>query len=169
MENIDWYIINTKPCQEEIAKVNLESQNVEVYLPLYKKKIKKNKKKEEKIVPLFPGYLFARFDLDTMFHKVSYTRGVKKILFNRENVFTISDEVIEAIKQREEDGVVKLVSKNYEFKRGDRIIIDEGIFDGWEGVFYEETEDSERAVILLTNVKYSSKLIVPKKYITINK
>ena len=169
MELKDWFIINTKPRQEEIAKSNLESQGVEVYLPMYIRKVKKKKVKIENIIPLFPGYIFARFDVDKLFHKVKYTRGVKKILCNKNSIFTISDEVINQIKQREENGVVKLIPKDYKFKKGDKVLIDEGVFDGWEGIFYKETEDAQRAVILLTNIKYTSKLIIPKEYLTIDK
>lgn len=100
---------------------------------------------------------------------MKYTRGVKKILCNKNSIFTISDEVINQIKQREENGVVKLIPKDYKFKKGDKVLIDEGVFDGWEGIFYKETEDAQRAVILLTNIKYTSKLIIPKEYLTIDK
>jgi len=169
MELKDWFIINTKPRQEEIAKSNLESQGLEVYLPMYIRKVKKKKVKIGNIVPLFPGYIFARFDVEKFFHKVKYTRGVKKILCNKNSIFTISNEVIEQMKQREENGVIRLIPKDYKFKKGDKVLIDEGVFDGWEGIFFEETEDTQRAVILLTNIKYTSKLIIPKEYLIINK
>ncbi len=55
------------------------------------------------------------------------------------------------------------------FRQGDRILIDEGDFEGWEGIFQEELPDRERAIILLTNVKFSSKLILPKKYLVVQR
>ena len=33
----DWYLAYTKPRQEDLARVNLEQQGFESYLPLYKK------------------------------------------------------------------------------------------------------------------------------------
>ena len=33
----NWYLAYTKPRQEEIARVNLDQQGFESYLPLYKK------------------------------------------------------------------------------------------------------------------------------------
>ena len=48
-------------------------------------------------------------------------------------------------------------------------MIDEGDFEGWEGIFQEELPDRERAIILLTNVKFSSKLILPKKYLVVHR
>jgi transcriptional antiterminator RfaH len=160
-----WFIVNSKPKQEFIAERNLRTLGVKVYLPLYFKKVKKNKEKVNVVSPLFSGYLFAQFPISEFYHKVRYTRGVKMVLGSNECLWTIDGRRIESIKSRESDGIVQLSRKEERFQRGDLIKIDEGEFDGWEGIFYEELPDRERAIILLTNVKFSSKLIIPKKYL----
>lgn len=166
---IDWYIVNTKPKQEFQAEKNLKTQGIAAYLPVYRKKIKKNREKIEVLTPLFSGYLFARFDIQEFYHRVRYTRGVKTLLGNDEYLWTIGNEKIEDIKSRENDGVVVLTRRQENFRKGDRIMIDEGDFEGWEGIFQEELPDRERAIIMLTNVRYSSTLILPKKYLTMNR
>ena len=160
-----WFIVNTKPKQEFIAERNLKRLGVDIYLPVYKKKVKKNKEKIDVLSPLFAGYLFARFSIDPFYQKVKFTRGVKKVLGNQEYLWTIGHDRIFDIQSREKDGIVILRKGKQMFRRGDRILIDEGDFDGWEGIFYEELPDRERAIIMLTNVKFSSKLIIPKKYL----
>jgi len=160
-----WFIISTKPKQEFIAEQSLKSLGANVYLPLYFKKVKKNKEKIEVLSPLFSGYLFAQFSVVNLYHKVRYTRGVKCVLGNNEGLWTINDQKIEDIKERETNGIVRLTRREDKFKCGDRILIDEGDFDGWEGVFFEELPDHERAIIMLTNVSYTSKLIVSKKFL----
>ncbi len=55
-----WFIVSTKPKQEFIAEQALKSLGANVYLPLYFKKVKKNKEKVEVLSPLFSGYLFAQ-------------------------------------------------------------------------------------------------------------
>lgn len=152
-----------------MAEKNLGSLGIPVYLPVYNKKIKKHKEKVEIIAPLFSGYLFAQFSIGQLYHKVRYTRGVKKVLGNNEYLWTIESDRIDDIKNREKNGVVILKKRKDIFSRGDRITIDEGDFDGWEGIFYEELPDRERAIIMLTNIKFSSKLIVPKKYLVLTK
>jgi transcription antitermination factor NusG len=164
----DWCIIQSKPKQEFIAEKNLRLLNINVYLPVYMKKIKKNKIKIDLISPLFSGYLFAQFDIFDSYQKVKYTRGVKKILGNNEYLWTIADEKIQDIKLRENNGIVLLRKREESFHKGDRIFIDEGDFEGWEGIFQEELPDRERAIIMLTNVHFSSKLILPKKYLVID-
>lgn len=167
-DSCPWFIISTKPKQEFVAERNLKRLGVEVYLPIYFKKIKKNKEKVEVIAPLFSGYLFAQFDINDLYHSVIYTRGVKTVLGNREGLWTIDGHKIADIKLRENNGVVVLKKSKQNFKKGDRILIDEGDFDGWEGIFYEELPDRQRAVIMLTNVGYSSKLIVKKRYLKLH-
>ncbi len=168
-KTVPWFIVSTKPKQEFVAEKNLKMLGVEVYLPIYFKKIKKNKEKIEVIAPLFSGYLFAQFPVQEKYHSVIYTRGVKAVLGNREYLWTIEGRKVEDIKNREDNGVVVLRKRLPDFRRGDKIKIDEGDFDGWEGIFFEELPDRQRAVIMLTNVGYSSKLIVLKKYLKLNK
>ncbi len=157
-----WYVLNVKPKQESVAEKNLRKLGVEVYLPLYYKTIKKHKEKTEVVSPLFTGYIFARFDLTEFYHKVIYTRGVKSVLGNSTALWTLGNDRIEQIKERELGGVIRLQRKTESFKKGDRVIVDEGSFDGWEGVFQEELPDEDRVIILLTSIGFSSKMTVPK-------
>jgi len=165
----DWFIINSKPKQEFDAEKNLRTLEVNVYLPVYNKKIKKNKTKIDRVAPLFSGYLFAQFDIHEFYQKVKYTRGVKTILGYNEYLWTIADEKIRDIQSRENNGLVVLHKREDRFSKGDRILIDEGDFEGWEGIFQEELPDRERAIIMLTNVNFSSKLILPKKYLVVHR
>jgi transcriptional antiterminator RfaH len=165
----DWCIIHSKPKQEFCAEKNLKLLDINVYLPVYLKKIKKNKIKIDRISPLFSGYLFAQFNIYDFYQKVKYTRGVKNILGYNEYLWTITDDKIRDIRLREDNGIVLLRKRENLFHKGDRIFIDEGDFEGWEGIFQEELPDRERAIIMLTNVKFSSKLILPKKYLIIDR
>ncbi|MFH2108285.1 MAG: transcription termination/antitermination NusG family protein [Chrysiogenia bacterium] len=164
----DWFIVNCKPKQEFDAERNLRTLAINVYLPVYNKKIKKNKTKIDRVAPLFSGYLFARFDIHDFYQKVKYTKGVKTILGYNEYLWTIADEKIRDIQSRENNGLVVLRKREESFSKGDKILIDEGDFEGWEGIFQEELPDRERAIILLTNIKFSSKLILPKKYLVVH-
>jgi transcription antitermination factor NusG len=165
IDTSSWFVVCAKPKQEFIAEQSLKSLGANTYLPLCLKRIKKDKERIEIITPLFGGYLFAQFSVIELFHKVRYSRGIKSVLGNNECLWTISDKKIADIRGRENNGLVTLQSRESNFKSGDKILIDEGAFDGWEGVFYEELPDSERAVILLTNVSFSSKLVVLKRYL----
>ena len=163
--DLQWYILSIKPKQEQTVIKNLDVLGVQYYLPLYQKKKKIKKTKTDVVVPLFPGYLFCRFEFDEHYQKIRYTRGVKKVLGNKQSLWVISDEKIDDIREREQDGLVVLKKVEEEFEKGNKIIVDEGDFDGWEGIFVEDIPDEKRAVILLTNVNFTTRLTLPKEYL----
>jgi len=162
---LQWYILSIKPKQDQTVIKNLDILGVQYYLPLYQRKKKTKKIKTDVVVPLFPGYIFCRFEFDEHYQKIRYTRGVKKVLGNKQSLWVISDEKIEDIRKREQDGLVVLKKVEEKFEKGNKIIVDEGDFDGWEGIFVEDIPDEKRAVILLTNVNFTTRLTLPKEYL----
>ncbi len=165
LQELKWYILSIKQKKESDVKKNLDGLGIESYIPMYKRKKKVNKSKIDVVVPLFPGYIFCKFKFEKNFQKVRYLRGVKKVLGSSNSVWIVDDEKIEDLKRREENGLIKMKVIKKELKPGSRIVVDEGDFDGWEGIFFEDLPDEQRAVILLTSVSYSSKLIIPKDFI----
>ncbi len=163
--DLQWYILSIKPKQEQTVVKNLDILGVQHYLPLYQRKKKIKKTKTDIVVPLFPGYLFCRFEFDEHYQKIRYTRGVKKVLGNKQSLWVISDEKIEDIRDREKDGLVVLKKIKEKFEKGVKIIVDEWDFDGWEVIFVEDIPDEKRAVILLTNVNFTTRLTLPKEYL----
>ena len=87
-----WYVVQTKPANEDRVKGNLLNQEIEPFLPLLGTSQYSNGKVIDRIKPLFPNYLFARMDLGLHYYKVKYTRGVSKILGNGEGPIPISDK-----------------------------------------------------------------------------
>ena len=160
-----WYILSIKPKQEQIVIKNLDILGVQSYLPLYQRKKKVKKTKTDVVVPLFPGYLFCRFEFDEHYQKIRYTRGVKKVLGNKQSLWVIADEKIDDIRNREQGGLVVLKKVEEKFEKGAPIVVDDGDFDGWEGIFVEDIPDEKRAVILLTNVNFTTRLTLPKEYL----
>src|SRR5215208_2764465 len=81
-DNYLWYVICTHPRQEDRAESNLIAWSVETFAPQIKKK-QYNQFTGVAIQlpkPLFPRYIFARFKLNEMLHKVRYTRGVHSVV-----------------------------------------------------------------------------------------
>jgi transcription antitermination factor NusG len=150
-----WFLINTKPRKEfqveNILSINLDE--VEVYCPKYMKK--------NNIRAFFPNYLFIKIADEKLFYTIKYTPGVRKIIGNGKGPVIVPEEIIKAIKEREEEGYVKIVRKNDDLRRGDKVKIEEGPFDGVEGIFQEELKDSERVKILVSLLLVETK----KEYI----
>jgi transcriptional antiterminator RfaH len=106
---MQWFVIQTKPGNEQRANTNLLNQEIETFLPLYRAHQYRNGRLMQRIKPLFPSYLFAKLDLLPHYDRVKWTRGVRKILGNREGPLPISENVIKTIRERMgEDKFVKL-------------------------------------------------------------
>src|SRR5258705_12699899 len=73
-----WYVVHTKYREEERADNNLRSWEVLTFYPQIRaRRVNQfSGKITELAKPLFPGYLFARFDASKLLSKVHYTRGV---------------------------------------------------------------------------------------------
>src|SRR5262245_9703752 len=77
-----WYVVHTRPQQEERANSNLLTLGLEVLSP----KLRMTKYNEftgnptRLIKPLFPGYIFACFRFGESYHRVRFTRGVHSVV-----------------------------------------------------------------------------------------
>jgi transcription elongation factor/antiterminator RfaH len=142
-----WYVVQTKPGNEHRVETNLFNQEIEVFLPLLETFQYSNGKMVQKIKPLFPNYLFAKFDINLHYYKVKWTRGVNKILGNGDGPTPISGKVVETIK--EQTGKDNLVKLEEEWKEGDPVRINSGPFKDLVGVFQKKMSDNGRVRILL--------------------
>lgn len=57
-----WHVLTTKPKNEKRAHDNLKAQGFEVFLPLIAQVKKRQGLKSVAIEPLFPNYLFVKFN-----------------------------------------------------------------------------------------------------------
>jgi len=60
--NLCWYALRTRSNYEKIAATFLEAIGFEQFLPLYWAPKRRSDRMTESRIPLFPGYLFCRFD-----------------------------------------------------------------------------------------------------------
>src|SRR5215470_210927 len=105
-----WYAIHTHPKQEKRAESNLKAWNVEIFFPRIRDYHFNEFTGEPTyfIKPLFPRYLFARFALNNMLHKVRFTRGVHSVVCIGSNPTQVDESVIDIIAaQIDEAGFVK--------------------------------------------------------------
>jgi transcription elongation factor/antiterminator RfaH len=143
-----WYVIHTKPGDEDRVNINLQNQEIETFLPLLETYQYCGGKMIQKIRSLFPNYLFARLDLESHYYKVKWTRGVNKILGSGKEPIPLSEKVIQAIKERlGEDNLVKLED---ELKDGDSIQVTSGPFKNLRGIFQKVMSSKGRVRILLS-------------------
>jgi len=151
-----WHAIYTKPGKEDTVAFRLQGIGIEVLNPKLKSKKYKRNKIVEVLEPLFPCYLFANFDKEKYTHLITYTRGVRYIVGKR-NPVVVVDEIINTIKGSMEEGNI-LVVKPQRFEKGVRVLIKEGPFKDFYGIFEKEVKGHERVMILLETLNYKLEL-----------
>ena len=118
-ENITWCVAHTHPLKEPSAQKNLLDQGYAVYMPRFKKICRHARKVEEKLVPLFPRYIFVGMDLDVaVWRSVNGTRGVSHLLMSDDlNPAKVPTHLIDDLRAQEiSDGIVPVASLLYYVK-----------------------------------------------------
>jgi transcriptional antiterminator RfaH len=162
-----WFVVRTKWGEEATAAAEIEKQGFSVYLPQHVVDVSKlrgrQRKKDDFVVdgaghvgrrvPLFPRYLFARFDSAVdRWRPICHTRGVEQ-LFGAwcdptsgvvRSPSPVKDEVIKALMDEPEVvAVFKPVSL-----QGKTLAIESGPWMGFRGVCQWSTE--KRVSVLLS-------------------
>jgi transcriptional antiterminator RfaH len=158
-----WYVVNTKPRNEERAANNLINGGIEVLAPRLKLRKYKDGKFIQVVEPMFPSYIFVRFHPVDEFRMVKYARGVKTIVHFGGQIVPLQDEMIEFIKTRLDDGVAAIQKPS--ISKGDKILIKDGPFKGFSGIFESELDGKERVAILLDGVNYCAKMEIDRDLI----
>lgn len=158
-----WFVINTKPKNEDRASANLIAGGIETLAPKLKYKKYKNNRFVTVIEAMFPGYIFAKFDPIDDFHLVKYTRGVKTIVHFGERIVPIHEELINFIKSKLENGIATIQKKP--LSQGDKIVIKDGPFKGLTGIFEREMDGKERVTILLDAVQFAARMEIDRELI----
>lgn len=162
-ENVaQWYVLHTNPKQEERACENLRAWGVETLNP--KLKIRRYNQFNGAVSyltqPLFPRYIFARFNALRLLSKVWFTRGVHKVVCFSGSPVAVDENVIQIINARiDENGFVKTGD---DLKRGDKVLVKAGPLRNFMGVFDGEVKGSDRISVLLTTITYQGHMVVDR-------
>ncbi|MGI2259740.1 transcription/translation regulatory transformer protein RfaH [Shewanella sp. GXUN23E] len=169
-----WYLLYCKPKSELRAQQNLHLQQIQTYLPMVRIKKKVRGKDVVESAPLFPNYLFARFDPTvTSVARIKSTRGIASIVDCREQMTPLCHLVFALRRQEKTLGIIDITESawtteskenraDYEFSPGDKVQFVEGPFTALEGVF-EKHSSNERCMILLEVLGKMQLMKVPRE------
>ena len=158
---MNWYAIHAKPRQESVAVLSLQREKVETFFPQLRRKRTIRRVRKWVTGPLFPGYFFARFDVQRDARLVRYASGVIKVVSFGDQPAIVEDAIIEAIQQHAEENVVTV--SPLPFKPGDVVEIQTGPLRGFQGVFEREMSDQERVVVLLDTLATSTRVQIARE------
>jgi transcriptional antiterminator RfaH len=142
-----WYLVHTKPRQEQSALQNLEQQGFQCYLPTLPSEKLLRGKLTVNDLPLFPRYLFIRLGQGASAQSwipIRSTKGVSRLVSFGVEPARVHDELIDLLKAQEAS-----VQGEPErlFKPGEQVRLVGGAFAGFEGIY--QMANGERRVMVL--------------------
>jgi len=148
VHNRSWYLIYTKPQQEDVALRNLEQQDYSVYLPRITEKKRVRGMQQEVTGPMFPRYLFIELNQEfDNWSPIRSTRGVSGLVRFGLQPARVPGDFIRGLQDGAER-LSELMLQAARFNLGDKVIMMDGPFKGYEAVFQAQ-KGTERAIVLL--------------------
>ena len=147
---LNWFLIYTKPRCEDSVSVKLVESGFEVLNPKIEERRYIRRKLQNVISPLFPCYVFVRFDNPRDYRLIRYTKGVKTVVGPEHIPSVVPQGITDQIKKRMEGGAIRV--QTVRFVRGEEVSIKAGPFEGLQAVFEKELKGSERVSILLKSI-----------------
>lgn len=130
-----WFALGTKPRHEKSVSQILFNKGLQSFLPLYADRHQWTDRVKSVHLPLFPGYVFCRFDYGYRL-TVLTTPGVNSIIGFDNAPTPVSDEEIDRIQILLASG---LPTQPWPYVRvGEPVRIDRGMLAGLEGVLIRE-------------------------------
>ena len=127
----DWYAIYTRPSHEKSVVKHFAVRDIECYLPSYRTTRRwKNRLKVELELPLFPGYVFARFPW-ARHGSVLEVSSVVSIVGNGRGALPLQQEEIQSLRAGLEH---RHAEPHPSLHVGQRARIAGGPLEGFEGI-----------------------------------
>jgi len=144
----EWFCVRSLPKHEHIGATYLRKDlGIEVFLPRIRFKRATRRGPVWFTEPLFPGYFFARFHLETHLKEIHYARGVQGVLHFGNQWPRIPHACIEDLRATLEHQDIHVVSD--EIRPGDAVEVAGGLFHGLKAVVTRVMSSGARVGVLL--------------------
>jgi transcription antitermination factor NusG len=156
-----WFAVQVRSRRESFVAAQLEGQGIECFLPMHKSIRQWSDRVKEVEQPLFPGYLFSRFDLQNR-GPLLRTPGVQQIVGIGRNPIPVEESEIEAIRQALASG---LPNQPWPFLEvGQRVRVVYGSMNNLEGILIN-FKGSHRVILSVTLLQRSVALEIDPNWI----
>lgn len=142
-----WYVVTAQPGREGVAELHLRRQGFEVWMPRQLRIVSRARRRQEKLVPLFPGYMFVSLDIDRdRWRPINGTFGVRSLLMQGERPLPCPRGLVEGLRAwAGGEGVVK---EQPALRPGDAVCVVSGPLSQMAGKLIR-LDDAGRARVLL--------------------
>ncbi len=148
-DGVAWYCLKSHPKHEHIAARHLRQfpDIADVFCPRLRFKRPTSRGAIWFTEAMFPGYLFARFDLPDIHRKVRYAQGVRDIVHFGTRFATVDDIVIDQLRLQSGDSEMVVITPP--IVAGDSVQVVNGVLKGLNAVVTRVLPANERVKVLL--------------------
>ena len=158
---LSWYALRVQSRLSSLASTTLRGKGYEEFLPLYRARRRWSDRIKELELPLFPGYLFCRFDVSDRLMPILTTPGVIGILGAGKTPVPVDIEEIEAIRAILRSG---LAAQPWPLLRvGAKVYIERGPLAGLEGIVIN-TDKVYRLIVSVSMLQRSVAVEIDREW-----
>lgn len=144
-----WYVVRSKPRNEELLWKQFCLRNLEAYYPSIK--VKTINPRARQVQSYFPCYLFVHIDLGQISKSIlDWIPGSAGLVSFGDEPASVPDDLVYEIRQRIEKLGNNSDKTHITLCRGDKVAIHNSVFEGHEGIFDFRLSGTDRVRILLS-------------------
>jgi transcription antitermination factor NusG len=161
MEALPWYALQVRPRFEKIIASTLVSKGFEGFLPLYRHRSRWSDRMKEVELPLFPGYLFCKFDINKRL-PILVTPGVMHVVGVGKVAYPVDDSEIAALQSIVISGL-QTEPRSY-LNIGEKVRIEIGPLAGIEGIL-QAMRGSSRLIVSVSLLQRSVSVEINENWV----
>ncbi|MGH7996366.1 MAG: transcription termination/antitermination protein NusG [Opitutaceae bacterium] len=159
---LNWYCVHTKPRKEaQVAGYLEQDLGIETYFPRLRRQ--RTIRRVRRIVtgPLFPRYLFCRFELSARYAAVRYAPDALGVVSFGQAPAVVDDALVRSLRSWAGEEV-DVITIEPGLRPGDRVSITDGPMRGLEAVILGERNDRERVAVMLSILERQVQLLIDR-------
>jgi len=155
-----WYVLRSKPLKEIFLFSQLGFQNIEAYIPLV---LNRKKNKSGNSCNFFPGYLFVRVDMEQNgMSNLMWMPGSNGVVSFGGEPGVVPDAFVQQLRRKMDHLNEEPQAKWVRYRKGERVEITRGPFEGYQAVFDQYLPSSDRVrLMLMTIAEHQIQVVIP--------
>lgn len=160
-----WFCVYTKPQKEaQVAGYCRSMLGLECYLPRLKQHRTIRRKRQVVVSPLFPRYLFCRFDLAQHYRSVRYAPDALDLVSVGPDPAVVQDALVSDLKGWAGEGDNDIITLQPSLAVGDAVQITHGPMRGLSATILQVDDARDRVALLLT-ILHGAQLTVSRSQV----
>lgn len=146
---LSWYAMRSKPNKEDFLASQFQAHGVEVFFPVLR--VNPVNPRSRRLRPYFPNYLFVHVDLEAVnVSSLRWMPGASGLVSFDGKPASVPDLLIASVRRQVDEHNENFMERGRNFRRGDKVMIQDGPFAGYEAVFDTHISGQDRVRVLLS-------------------